>query len=285
MSITSSAVLVEMSLSVWTANKLDRGASDRVVTTEGAVHDAAQVRKNLMAGTSKRKDIADYAANCRLWHNTRTLPWADRGARLLPTSMFMEYKQEANVRRDTFNAMVTDFLGHYPALVQVAYNYLGTLFDPADYPPVAHLQEKFNFRLVFSPVPASGDFRLDVAQEDLLQIQQEYEVNFNSRVADAMREPWDKLHSVLTHMSTKLTDEAGDDENKKRYHDTLVSNPRELCDLLGHLNITKDPNLESARKQLEHVLLGTSIDGIKESANERARVKDKLDKILKQFEW
>jgi hypothetical protein len=92
MSITSSAVLTELNISVWTANKLDKGATDNVTNNASAVKDAAQVRKNLMAGTHQRKAIADYAASCRLWHNTQTLPWADKGARLMPTSLFLGYK-------------------------------------------------------------------------------------------------------------------------------------------------------------------------------------------------
>jgi len=56
MSITSSAVLVELNISVWTANKLDRGATDSVTNNANAVKNAAQVRKNLMAGTSQRKE-------------------------------------------------------------------------------------------------------------------------------------------------------------------------------------------------------------------------------------
>ena len=113
MSITASAVLCEMNISVWTANKLDKGETEKVTVGASAVKDAAQVRKNLMAGTSMRKDIADYAAGCRLWHNTRTLPWADKGARLMPTSLFMDYKAEANVRRDTFNQMVDNFVAQF----------------------------------------------------------------------------------------------------------------------------------------------------------------------------
>ena len=125
MSNTSSSVLTEMNISVWTANKLDRGATDNVTSNANAVKNAAQVRKNLMAGTAARKEIADYAAACRLWHNTRTLPWADKGARLLPTSLFLDYKQEADTRRNTFNRMVDEFIDNYPALVQTAHNYLG----------------------------------------------------------------------------------------------------------------------------------------------------------------
>ena len=285
MSITSSAVLVEMNISVWTANKLDKSATEKVVSDNAAVQNAAQVRKNLMAGTTLRKDIADYAAGCRLWHNTRTLPWADKGARLLSTSLFLDYKSEANVRRDTFNKMVDNFILQYPSLVQTANNYLGTLFNPEDYPSVDEVQSKFGFRLVFSPVPEAGDFRLQVAEQDLNDLREQYEVNFNDRLAEAMREPWDRLHKLLTGMSEKLTDEDGEDESKKRYHDTLITNAQSLCSMLTHLNVTKDPKLEQARRDLELTMLGADIDAIKESPEVRKGIKNKLDAILKQYEW
>jgi hypothetical protein len=285
MSITSSAVLVEMNISVWTANKLDKSATEKVVSDNAAVQNAAQVRKNLMAGTTLRKDIADYAAGCRLWHNTRTLPWADKGARLLATSLFMDYKNEVNVRRDTFNKMVDNFMVQYPSLVQTANNYLGTLFNPEDYPSPDEVRDKFGFRLVFSPVPEAADFRLQVAEQDLLDLRQQYEDSFNDRIADAMREPWDRLHKMLTGMSEKLTDADGEDETKKRYHDTLITNAQSLCSMLTHLNITKDPQLEQARRDLELTMLGADIDIIKESPEVRKGMKDKLDAILKQYEW
>ena len=285
MSITSSSVMVEMNISVWTANKIDRGATDKVVSDNLAVQNAAQVRKNLMAGTSMRKDIADYAAGCRLWHNTRTLPWADKGARLLATSLFMDYKAEANVRRATFDKMVDNFMVQYPSLVQTANNYLGTLFNAEDYPSPDKVREKFGFRLVFSPVPEAGDFRLQVAEQDLNDLRQQYEESFNLRLSDAMREPWDRLHKLIAGMSEKLTDVDGEDENKKRYHDTLITNAQSLCGMLTHLNITKDPQLEQARRDLELTMLGADIDAIKESPEVRKGMKNKLDAILKQYEW
>ena len=286
MSIVSSAVLVEMNISVWTANKLDRGETDKVIANASAVKDAAQVRKNLMAGTSMRKNIADYTAGCRLWHNTRTLPWADKGARLLPTSLFMDYKAEVNVRRDTYNRMVDEFITAYPSLVQTAQNYLGALFNPEDYPSVDEVRSKFGFRLVFSPVPESGDFRLQVAEQDLQDLREQYEENFKGRLTEAMREPWDRLHKLLGDMSKKLTDAENDeDQSKKRFHDTLITNATSLCGLLTHLNVSKDPKLEEARRALEQTMLGADIDSIKESAEVRASMKTKVDAILSKFEW
>jgi hypothetical protein len=285
MSITSSAVLVELNISVWTANKLDRGATDSVTNNANAVKNAAQVRKNLMAGTSQRKEIADYAAACRLWHNTHTMPWADKGARLLPTSLFLDYKQEANTRRYTFDRMRDNFVADYPAIVQTAHNYLGNLFNPDDYPSADEVYSKFGFRMVFSPVPESGDFRLDLPAQELDEVKRGYEDSFKDRLADAMKEPWDRLHKTLTTISDKLTDKDDDDETKKRYHETLITNAQSLCSMLTHLNVTKDPKLEQARRELEQAMLGADIEVLRESPTERADVKSKVDAILNRFDW
>lgn len=284
MGITSSAMLVELNISVWTASKLDKTETGKVTTSNAAVKGSAQVHKNLMAGTSYRKDIADYVSGCRLWHNARTLPWADKGARLIPTSLFMEYKSEANIRKDTFDNMVKDFIDVYPSLVQTAQNYLVGLFDPNDYPDAEVVRSKFGYKQVFSPVPESGDFRLAVADRELQELREQYDASFNARLSDAMRDPWDRLHKTLTTMSEKLTDD-DTKEGNKRYHDTLVTNAQGLCSILTHLNITNDPKLEDARRQLEVTMLGADIDNIKEDQQVRREMKNKLDDILKQFEW
>ena len=99
-----------------------------------------------------------------------------------------------------------------------------------------------------------------------------------------MREPWERLHSELSAISKKLTDVEGDD-GKKRYHDTLVSNPLELCSLLTKLNITNDPALEEARRQLELTMLGADIETIKEDADVRKQLKSKVDGILNKFNF
>jgi hypothetical protein len=51
------------------------------------------------------------------------------------------------------------------------------------------------------------------------------------------------------------------------------------------MNITNDPKLEDARKQLELTMLGADIETIKESAYVRETMKSKVDAILQKFEW
>jgi hypothetical protein len=182
--------------------------------------------------------------------------------------------------------MVDNFVAAYPTLVQTAQNYLGRLFDSNDYPSTEEVRSKFGFRLVFSPVPESGDFRLDVATQDLQDLQQQYEESFQGRLADAMREPWDRLHKLLKSTSEKLTDKPTEEEQKKiRYHDTLITNAQELCSLLTHLNVSKDPQLEQARRQVEQIMMGADIEDVKTSAEVRASMKSKVDAVLSQYEW
>ena len=284
MSIASSAVLVELNVSVWPAKKLDREMTETVNANASAVRDASQTRKNLFAGTSLRKDIENYAARIRLYHNQHTLPWADKGQRLLPTKLFLDYKQTMNVYEATFNQMCNNFFIEYPRLVAEAQQHLGKLYKAEDYPPLDEVKLKFGFRKAIDPIPESGDFRLDVSAQDLEEVRQQYEAKFDERLAEAMRAPWERLHDVLTAMSKKLTDEEGV-ETKKRYHDSLVTNAQELCELLTKMNITNDPKLEEARQQLELTMLGADIETIKESAHVRETMKNKVDDILKRFEW
>jgi hypothetical protein len=284
MSIASSAVLVEMNISVWPANKVDREMTEQVNANASAVRDASQTRKNLFAGTSLRKDIEKFAARIRLYHNQNTMPWADKGQRLLPTKLFMDYKTTMNSYEVQFNQMCNNFYIEYPRLVAEAQQHLGTMYKASDYPDIAEVKMKFGFRKAFDPIPEAGDFRLDVSAHDLAEVRADYEAKFDERLAEAMRTPWERLHGVLTAMSEKLKDEEGV-ESTKRYHDSLVTNAVDLCGLLSKMNITNDPKLEDARKQLELTMLGADIEYIKESPMVRENLKNKVDAILEKFEW
>ena len=283
MSIASSAVLVELNISVWTAAKLDKNATKSVIADNNAGSQSGAFRKNLLAGTSLRKDISDYAAACRMTHNKMTLPWQDRGGRILPTSLFMDYKQRMNVNSAHFNSLVDRLCDNYDTLKQSAKSYMGALYDEEDYPSLDEVRSKFGFNLVFSPLAEAGDFRLDVPQQDLAEMRQQYEQDFNSRLADAMRKPWEDLHKMLLGMQEKLS--SSSDDEKKRWHDTFVTNAQAMCGLLTNLNVTKDPKLEEARRDLELTMLGANIEVIKDSPVVRADMKAKIDTILGKFDW
>jgi hypothetical protein len=84
-------------------------------------------------------------------------------------------------------------------------------------------------------------------------------------------------------MSERL---ASDDEGKRKvFHGTLITNARELIGLLKRLNVTNDPRLEEARRDLEQALTNTDTETIKESDYMRENVKAKVDAIINKFNW
>jgi hypothetical protein len=283
MSISNSAMLVEMNISVWTGQRVDRAATNKTTSEARASADAGQFKKNLMAGTTLRKAIADYAALCRTWHIGRTLPWADKGPRLLPTSMFMEYKKEVDARRDYFDNKVAEFVAQYPQLQLQAQMHLGDLYNVDDYPSAEQVADKFAFRLVFSPVPEAGDFRIDVGNNELSHLRTQYENAYDARVKEAMQTTWGKLHSTLTTVSEKLTEPDGD--KPKLFHGTFINNIREMVGLLSHLNITKDPELERARRELDRAIGTIDVEDLRGDVGARADLKARVDSVLKTYDW
>lgn len=275
--IQNSSMLVDLNISVWTGRKMDKKVAEEIDASKNTQTKAGNYSKRLMANTKKLEAINNLVADIRGWHYTRTLPWSDGGSRLLPMQGFFDYKPAIAEHERKFWDMVNDFLADYPTLVTAAAFQLGDLFNPADYPDVDALRKKFSFRYVFMPVPEAGDFRIDVNEQSRKELEEQYSKFYDTKLADAMKDIWDRLHECLTHMSDKLGGE------NKRLHASMVDNAVELCGMLSHLNVTRDPKLEEARQSLERSMLGVSIDELRKHEDARKDLKSKVDDILSMF--
>jgi len=282
-SIASSAMLVELSISTWTARKLDKKVSTQVDLDNGAKTKVVNANKNLMAGTGVLDTIVKYAANARAWHLSQTLPWTDNGSRLLPMSNFMDYKKQLGELEANYEALVDKFIIAYPNLVSAAAYQLGTLFDRNEYPDENSLKKKFKFTYSFFPVPTAGDFRIDINEEAKAEIMANCNSAYQDRLNNAMREAWSRLHDCLSRMSERLTDNA--DGSRKIFRDSLVENGVELVTMLKHLNITQDPKLELARRELQVAIGAHDLDSLRDNSNAREAVKMRVDSILSKFDF
>lgn len=282
-SLATSAMLVELTISCPTFRKLDRTVSEEIDAVKGTNGRAGNYNKDLLGNAQSLIAVQKYAANTRLWNNERTLSWSDRGPRLVPMGIFIDYKRELDERKTAFNTLKQNFVAEYPTLVSAQPFRLQSMYNSADYPPVEEVEHKFGFKYAFSPVPTSGDFRVDIAEAARRELAESYDRHCNDKIKSVMKEVWDKLHGCLTHMSERLT--ANEDGTRKTFHGTMVTNAQGLVDLLTHLNITKDPDLEAARRALAATLLRTDTDTLKESEEARAHTKAEVDKILSKFNW
>ena len=284
-SIATSSMLVELSISCWTARKLDKKVSEEVDTAKNTKVKAGNYHKHLLAGNPHLDAVNKYAAKVRLWNTQQTIPWSDNGGRIVTMENLFNggYKAQLDTHKEEFDKLAANFVSVYPTLISGAAFQLGDLFDRDEYPNPDSVASKFKFSYTLIPLPTSGDFRIDIGEQAKNELMEQYEQHFNDRLNTAMRDVWGRLHECLTHMSERL---ASDDEGKRKvFHGTLITNARELVGLLKRLNVTNDPKLEEARRDLEHALVNADTDTVKESDYVRENVKAKVDAIINKFNW
>lgn len=285
--IDTCALLVEFNASVWTARKLDKGATDEVVISKRAgAKDAARVNKHLLAGRNELDVIQKHVNNVRTYVYENTLPWSDTGIRLLPTSKFMEFNDRMGVHEEEFTKLVNDFVDVYPTLITAQAMALGDMFDRSEYPSANEMSHKFSFRLNYMPVPKAGDFRVDVGNEAQEELQKKLAQLADERVELAMRDARDRLKSHLDRMMERLhVEEVNGEVKKGRIHDSLVEGGLELCDALRSLNLTGDKDLEAARAKLEKLLRGVDVADLRKHPEARTEVRTQVKDIMDKFNF
>jgi hypothetical protein len=287
--IASSSMLVELNISCWTGRKLDKKVSEEIDVSKNTKVRGGNYHKHLLAGNVHLDAVNKYAANTRLWNTKNTISWSDSGGRIVTMEHLFTggYKQELDVRKAKFDELTNTFVNIYPTLISASAFQLGDLFDRNDYPEPDEIARKFKFDYTISPLPTSGDFRIDVHEqakaELVAQLSEQYEKHFQDRMGSAMREVWDRLYDCLKHMSERLG--SNEDGTRKGFHSTLVTNASELVRLLTTLNVTNDPKLEQARRDLHAIISNTDIETLKESDYVRETVKKKVDSIISKYEW
>jgi hypothetical protein len=279
-SIASSAMLVELNISTWTGRKLDRQVSAEIDVAKHTTTRAGNYNKKLFADEPTFDAIGKFAGMARTAHYHSTMPWSDSGLRLLTTAMYFDYQKKVSQMEMDFNNLVSDFINQYDKLCIQAQMKLGTLFNAEDYPDRDTIASRFRFSVKYSPVPEVGDFRVDVGNDAQQQLKESYARFYQENLESAYKDVWTRTHDALTRMSEKL---AG--QNKQIFRDTLVTNVREMVDLLDKFNVTDDTNMRRARAKLEDVMMGITPEALREDDHLRHDTKSKVDALLKEFSW
>lgn len=233
------AMLAHLGISLWSARKYDRKVSDEVTSARQAHQQAARVNKHLFGGPAKaHQDVVAIAGKAREAHYRLTLPWGDTGWRLLPVRTYLEYRAEMEKLKAEFEVAVGVFTVAYPDLREQAKDKMGDLFDETDYP--ASVDAKFAISSSFMPVPVAGDFRVDLGQSVVEQVQEETRNSVEKLCKEAMQDVWSRLRDVVEKAAAKLA------EPDAIFRNSLIENIKATAELAHKLNLDDDPNLKWA---------------------------------------
>lgn len=280
--LSERAMLSHVSVSMWTARRIDRKATDEINEANGAASDAGRFNKLLIDKTALAP-VQSAANHARTFHYSRTLPWQDEGARILPAAAFDDYSAQLRAIKGTFESAVSDFLKAYPEAIESARARLSGLFKIEDYPTVEDIRRRFAFEVLINPVPAGEDFRVNLGDGQAELIRREIEDRAEAQIQEAMREVYRRVADACERMVDRLRSyQPGSDGERAQgvFRDSLVDNVRDLASILPALNITADPHLAAIAERVRRDLTRHDAAELREDEGARETVADAAAAIL-----
>jgi hypothetical protein len=218
------------------------------------------------------------------YHKKHTLPYVDAGPRILPNDMYFEYTQEMKHRIASVDNLLDTYMPMYDQLVldDVTYRNSGSAAGRAnadEYPSADNFKLSMSAEIRFQPMPDASHFLFDLSDEDVesfKRAEQEAAAQANADAINRMLKPMGAL-------VTRLKEYQGG--QKERFHNSLIDNVIEGCDMAKKLAINPTPELLAEIEGIK-TLAGSILDTVeivKGSANARAKAKADLDAVASKL--
>lgn len=291
--ITTKAMLASLSISVWSARKFDKKATQEVADFYGTDNKVGRYNKLLLPeGAETYKAITSAASAARQDFYVNTLPWADSGSRILPAANYIQFGTAMRKKEDAFHDALQPFLDQYPFLQARAKTVLNGMYSDADYPDRHDLKAYFAFDLAFFPIPDAKDFRVEIQQDEVDSIRQQIEATVKSSVQTAMEEPYRRLFDGVAHMAARFSGATtcpcrsckGQTFKTDHVSDSTVTNLIDLCEVLPRLNLVGDPALDRLIEEVKTGLVGFAPEAIRSCEPIRKTLAERAAEIQRNLQ-
>lgn len=262
------ALLVSISISGWSARKLDRKVSKEVADKHHADEDADRVGRynKVLVAHDKLDEYQKVQSRARLDHYELTLPWGDDGWRLIAADAYERYDRMMTAHKEHLERIADEIVAAYPEMQAEAERRLGDLYNSQDYPNATAVRRKFSFWRGTDVISTSEDLRVQFSNIDHSKIAEQIDTMVNERLQTALDEPWKRIRAVLEAVAAKMESYSASKEQglKAVMHDSIIGNVRDLVGILPLLNVTGDPELERIARDLEQRICNFDVKALKE---------------------
>lgn len=272
-SIKEKAMLVSLTVSVWTNSAWDGDVVAGIAKRTGTATDVHTYRKNLI----KPEALAPIKARAlalKVYWRSCTLPWDNGGTRILPSVKWKEFTEGMRNLRNDYDKTVADFCRQYPKMKAEARQRLKSLFNESDFPSTEGIKSKFGVDLEFLPVPDGGDFRVAISDEEKSILEASVRRQVEQHTKQAMCALVEKLQDTVQFMAERMK------EADPAIRASLVTNIKEVCAEVDSFNLAGDKRIDDFKKQSEALIKGINIEALKSDKKARKEVATKADELL-----
>lgn len=281
--ISKRAMLVNLSFGSWRATKLDKKETAAVQSKTRS--DAFRTYKTLI-DKSALDAITKNQNAARAWHNSHTVPFDDKGRRVLSAKIFLDYVQELNAFKATHDKLVSDFIKAYPEIVKNAKAMLNGGFNADDYPEADVVESKFRFETEVEPIPAAGHFLVTLQEGEVDKVASQIESTVQAKLNAGMQSVWKRLYDCVQAMAEKLPKfdpDAKEAKDRGTFRNSLVTNLKELCDILPALNLNDDDKLNQMCNDAVKQLTRYTADGLRHSEAARTETAKAAQELIERM--
>lgn len=279
MSIHDKTILVSLTLAGIASTRTDKEITADVLITQNATADAGRWMSRLWPREAM-EPIRSLDSQIRGHHYLKTLPWGDKGERIIASRTFTDYTADMRAFRYKREALVQGFLDHYDDWIDQARLMRGHLFKYSEYPTIHQARNRFRFELGATPVPHRDDFRVSLAAPDMEAIQISLDAKLRDAELTARRELYRRMADPVCKLLERLSDPDA------RFTDATLNALREIVASLPDVNVLDDPEVEQLRQAIEDQLCHLDPESITTSKSDRSRAATKANTILaKMAPW
>lgn len=217
--------------------------------------------------TTVRGQIHSYFRNV-------SLPYPEAGIRLVRQDQVAAFSDQLSLYRQHLADAVTELDGHYDELRAVARRRLGTLYNPADYPP--SLEGLFSVDWDF-PSVEPPDYLRQISPELYEQEQARIVARFDEAVRLAEEAFTGELAKLISHLMDRIS--GNSDGTPKIFRDTAVTNLHEFFERFRSLSVRSDADLERLVDQAQQLLRGVEPQALRASKTSRQQLAKQLSSV------
>lgn len=282
-SLAERAMLVDLTISTWRATVSDREVNKHVAQQYAMDESMGDYAKRLV-GREALAEIHAAAGVIGKIHARYTLPWNDKGFRILSSEAYFQYMEDMSKAIEDFNSALERFISAYPDIREDAKRRLGKRAKDEEWPEESELRRRFGVSIKVLPLPVASDFRVKLGDTAVDSIREQLESGMKSALEGAMKSAWTRLYQCVTHLVDRLNQFDPEHRGKNPFRDTVITNIRDLLEVLPALNITNDENLTKAAEYIGEKLAKYEPEVIRDDDKVRRSVIKDAEKIVKRLE-
>ena len=269
-SLASSSMLVSINIGCFNTRRKDKKVSKDIARDNYVANEKLVSANKTLLASPKLDAIRSLITRIHEVNRNMTNEWAPK-LQLLPTSVYPDHVNTFMGQASfegTYWGLVQDFVDNeYSWVVMNMQRELGSMYDAAQYPSVEEVRKKFYYNVSYMPLTDSTNWQLDLEREAQSALQEHYERQLTHRVQAMASDLHKRIYEALAGnpdrpedkgligtLATEYDDKTGALKSTGRLHDSRIEGIHSLIKLLGPLNITNDPTINRAQRDLRMAL-------------------------------